>query len=83
MPLAMHSYSRSHNKDSGHANRSAVAEKTIYCTQNSPLYVFYKQVTGDGIFNLRVSGAVLARSFTLREYALSIHFAPVTLTLTQ
>jgi len=43
MHLVTRSYSRSRDEDSGHVIRSVVDEKTICCTQTSPLCVLQKR----------------------------------------
>jgi len=66
--LFTRSYSWSCNEDGGHAIRFAVAEKTICCTQSSPLCLIEKE-----LFSLCGKVELFGCSFMLREYALFIY----------
>jgi len=65
------SYSRSRKEDGGHAIRSAVADYPARKLHRCRPMCYRSGVIGDRGFNLRGSEVVLARSSTLREYALS------------
>ena len=65
--LVTGSYSRSRNKDGGHAMRSvenAMLHAHFITALSSVCY--RRRVIGDGIFTLRECGFVLARRFPLR-----------------